>query len=254
MLTTESGIVEWAQAGKGQCTIAVSGEKVNGYLDRIAHQEKPIRLSVGQQEALEMICTTRDRLSIVQGDAGAGKSFACEQVKTVMGEGGYTVRGFAPTGKASVELSKAGIETKTVDSFLESASLGKTGVGTRELWIVDEAGMMGSRKMEQFLKEAEKHEAKIVLIGDTKQFQSVNQGKIFSDLQEHAGVAKAEIVEVKRQQTAHAKEIVAAIKERDFDKAFSKIEDRGALKEIASRDERLELIADEYMNDRKVRR
>ena len=169
-----------------------------------------------------------------------------------MEESGYTVRGFAPTGKASVELSKAGIETKTVDSFLESAALGKTGTGQKELWIVDEAGMMGSRKTEQFLKEAEKHEAKVVLIGDSKQFQSVNQGKIFSDLQEHAGVAKAEIIEVKRQQTIHAKEIVAAIKDKDFDKAFSKIEEKGALKEIGSRQERLERIADEYMKDRKA--
>ena len=73
-----------------------------------------------------------------------------------MEEGGYTVRGFAPTGKASVELSKAGIETKTVDSFLESAGFGKTGVAQKELWIVDEAGMMGSRKMEKFLKAGRK--------------------------------------------------------------------------------------------------
>ena len=248
---TEMGVVEWAKEGRGTCGIAVSEETVKEHLEKIAHQEKQITLSKGQQEALEMICTTKDRLSIVQGDAGAGKSFACEQVKAVMEGEGYTVRGFAPTGKASVELSKAGIETKTVDSFLESAGFGKTGVAQKELWIVDEAGMMGSRKMEKFLKQAEKHEAKVVLIGDTKQFQSVHQGKIFRDLQEHAGVAKAEILEVKRQQTIHAREIVTALKERDFDRAFEKIEEQGGMKEIRGREERLSAIADEYMADRK---
>ena len=55
--------------------------------------------------------------------------------------------------------------------------------------------MIGARKLEKFLKEAEKHEAKVVLIGDTKQFQSIEQGKIFADLQEHAGVSKAEVVD-----------------------------------------------------------
>ena len=214
--------------------------------------EEGRKLTQGQQEAVEMICTTKDRLSIVQGDAGAGKSYACDHVRQIMEKEGITVKGFAPTGKASEELSKAGIETRTVDSYLESSKFGKTGDGKGEVWLVDEAGMIGARKLEKFLKEAEKHEAKVVLIGDTKQFQSIEQGKIFADLQEHAGVAKAEVVEIKRQETQHAREIVKAIKDRDFEKAYDALERRGAFREIENREERNRQVVDEYLSDRKA--
>jgi conjugative relaxase-like TrwC/TraI family protein len=244
---TEAGIINWAEEGRGKCNIAVSEEKVKEHTESLEEGKK---LTKGQQEAVQMICTTNDRLSLVQGDAGSGKSYACDHVRQIMEKEGKTVRGFAPTGKASEELSKAGIECKTVDSFLESSRMGKTGVGKGEVWLVDEAGMMGSRKLDSFLKEAEKHDSKVVLIGDTKQFQSVEQGKIFSDLQKHAGVSKVEMTEVKRQETEHAKEVVQAIKDRDFEKAFSTLEDQGAFKEVESREDRNRQIVDEYMTDR----
>jgi len=245
---TEAGIVKWAKEGRGSSNIAVSGNTVKSHVEAIAEGRK---LTWGQREAVEMICTTRDRLSLVQGDAGSGKSYACDHVRQIMGKEGIGVRGFAPTGKASEELSKAGIESKTVDSFLESAKLGKTGVGKGEVWLVDEAGMMGSRKLAKFLQEAQEHEAKVVLIGDTKQFKSIEQGRIFADLQEHAGVSKVEVVEIKRQESEHAREIVKAIKERDFDRAFETLERYGAFKEVANREERNRRIVDEYLADRK---
>ena len=247
ILETEKNIMEWAKEGRGKSEIAVSGDLVRSHVDSLEEGKK---LTRGQQEAVQMICTTNDRLSLVQGDAGSGKSYACDHVRQIMEKDGRTVRGFAPTGKASEELSKAGIECKTVDSFLESSRLGKTGVGKGEVWLVDEAGMMGSRKLDSFLKEADKHEAKVVLIGDTKQFQSVEQGKIFSDIQDHAGVSRVEMTEMKRQETEHAKEVVQAIKDRDFDKAFSTLEDQGAFREVASREDRNRQIVDEYMIDR----
>ena len=249
ILKTEAGIIKWAEDGRGKSGIAVSSDKVQSHVEAI---EEGMKLTQGQHEAVEMICTTKDRLSIVQGDAGAGKSYACDHVRQIMENEGITVKGFAPTGKASEELSKAGIETRTVDSYLESSKFGKTGDGKGEVWLVDEAGMIGARKLEKFLKEAEKHEAKVVLIGDTKQFQSIEQGKIFADLQEHAGVAKAEVVEIKRQETQHAREIVKAIKDRDFEKAYDALEQRGAFREIENREERNRQVVDEYLSDRKA--
>ena len=249
ILKTEAGIITWAQSGRGKSGIAVSGEKVQSHVESLEEGKK---LTQGQQDAVSMICTTKDRLSIVQGDAGAGKSYACDHVRQIMEKEGITVKGFAPTGKASKELSKAGIETMTVDSYLESSKFGKTWDGKGEVWLVDEAGMIGSRKLERFLTEAEKHEAKVVLIGDTKQFLSIEQGKIFADLQQHAGVSKAEVVEIKRQETQHAREIVKAIKDRDFEKAYETLERRGAFREIENREERNRQVVDEYLTDRKA--
>jgi ATP-dependent exoDNAse (exonuclease V) alpha subunit len=244
---TEERIIERAEAGRGQCNVSVPEEKVKQHIDSVPEGKK---LTKGQEDAVQMVCTTEDKISLIQGDAGAGKSYACDHIKQIMEREGHTVRGFAPTGKASEELSKAGVETKTVDSFLESAEYGKTGVGKKEVWMVDEAGMMGSKKLEKFLQEAERHQAKVVLIGDTKQFQAVEQGKIFSDLQKHAGCEKVEITEVKRQKTEHAQEVVKALKDRDFDKVFNTLEEQKAFKEVADREERNKLVAEEYLSDR----
>ena len=81
---TEMGVVEWAKEGRGTCGIAVSEEKVKEHLEKIAHQEKPITLSKGQREALEMICTTKDRLSDRPGGR-RGREELCLRA----GEGGH---------------------------------------------------------------------------------------------------------------------------------------------------------------------
>ena len=242
----ESQILEWAQDGVGESDVCITYDTLQRHLEQI--RTEGIELTPGQQQAVAMICTSSDRLSLIQGDAGAGKSFAMGTVKTIMESEGKTVRGFAPTGKASQELEAAGVESMTVDKYLASPHH-QTLVGKDEVWLIDESGMMGSRKMKAFLDKAAEKGAKVVLIGDTKQFQSVEQGKIFQDLQDHTQVSKTEITEVKRQQTYHGKQIVAAIKQGEFSQAFDILEDMEGLKEIESRADRLSQITAEYLAD-----
>ena len=136
----------------------------------------------------------------------------------------------------------------TVDKYL-SGGFHLSQVGKGKVWLIDEAGMMGSKKMEAFLKHPRERVAKVVLIGDTKQFQSIEQGKIFQDLQDYTTVSKAEMTEVKRQESEHAKQVVAAIKNKDFEGAFKVLEEHSSLKEIASRGDRLDQIRSEYIED-----
>ena len=246
ILKTEQGIMEWARNVKTSSDTIITPEKINEHFDRLTG--RGVVLTDGQRQAVEMICTTRDQMSLVQGDSGAGKSFAMGQVKEIMEAEGYTVRGFAPTGKASQELNKAGIEAITLDKLFVSKQL-QAEFKRGEVWLVDEAGMVGSRKMESLVRLAGEKRAKVVLIGDSKQFQSVEQGKLFSDLQKYSDVAYAEILEVKRQKTEMAKEIVKAIKERDFDRAFETLEKGKSLHEIKNAGERHEAIAEAYLKD-----
>ncbi len=58
------------------------------------------------------------------------------------------------------------------------------GSGSHQIWVIDEASMVGSVKMSGIMKAAEKAGAKVVLIGDTKQMQASTQGNMFSKLQE----------------------------------------------------------------------
>jgi hypothetical protein len=113
---------------------------------------------------------------------------------------------------------------------------------------VDEAGMLGSRRLDAFLEKAAEKNARVILIGDDKQFQSVEQGKIFQSLQDRGVVKKAEITEVKRQKTEHAKTIVSAVKDKHFDTVFKTLEQHNGLIEIIDRNERNKYIVNELVN------
>lgn len=243
----EQAVIGYAMRDRGHYGRAISADKMDEHAARIVGEGT--NLSTGQSNAVRMICTARDRISIVQGDAGAGKTFAMETVRDILAKAGITVRGFAPTGKASDELNKAGVPAMTIHSYLKSPAA-QAEAGEGEVWLVDEAGMLGSRRLDAFLEKASEKNARVILIGDDKQFQSVEQGKIFQSLQDLRGIVqKAEITEVKRQKTEHAKTIVAAVKDKDFDTVFDTLDRHNGLIEITDPTERNEYIVNELVKD-----
>lgn len=244
----ENGIVLKAERLNGSNKILIDKEKL---IESIKYREENgTNYSEGQKQAIEMMCTSNSFINIVQGDAGAGKTFAVKTFKEIMNESGFIVRGFAPTGKASVELQSANIKTSTIDSFLVS---NKEDISKNEIWVVDEAGMLGSRKLAKFINEAEKFKAKVILIGDSKQFKAIEQGKMFSDLQKNQFTGYAEITEVIRQKTKYMIEVVTEFKKRSVEgveNAFKKLNDAKCINHIANRDKRLETITHDYLTDR----
>src|SRR5690606_15026905 len=67
----------------------------------------------------------------------------------------------------------------------------------RDVLVIDEAGMVGTRQMERVLSHAADAGAKVVLVGDPQQLQAIEAGAAFRAIHErHGGV---EITEVRRQ-------------------------------------------------------
>ena len=184
----------------------------------------------GQKDAVRLIVGTKDRFSVIQGDAGTGKSFSMLYAKQLLEQNGFFVRGLAPTGKAATGLgSSAEIATErcgTIDSFLlrynNVDDEKKKGffVKDKEVWVVDEAGMCGSRKILDLMKMADEAGAKVVFVGDRKQFASIEAGRMFSELQDKAGVDMVIMPDVMRQKTQQTKDIVKAISLKEIDFAF----------------------------------
>ncbi len=185
----------------------------------------------GQKDALRLITSTKDIFSTIQGDAGTGKSFSCLYARQLLEQHGFIVKGFAPTGKATTGLASAAVipegNYSTIESFLlkyKNSSPEKQQEMFRkgkEVWIVDEAGMCGSRKFLELMTVAREADAKVVFIGDRKQFQSIEAGKMFSELQDRSGIDMVIMPDVMRQKTAQTKEIVKAIALKDMDFAFN---------------------------------
>src|SRR5690606_7730766 len=68
---------------------------------------------------------------------------------------------------------------------------------SRDVLVIDEAGMVGTRQLERVLSYAAEVGAKVVLVGDPQQLQSIEAGAAFRSIHErHGGV---EIETVRRQ-------------------------------------------------------
>ncbi|MBF0301362.1 MAG: AAA family ATPase, partial [Oligoflexia bacterium] len=175
-----------------------------------------IMFTPGQKDALTLMTTSKDREIAIQGDAGTGKTYVMRWAKEIFETNGYVVKGFAPTGKAVQELEYGGsIKSQTVSSYLikgdRPGNLLQQQKG--EVWIIDEAGMVGSKDMEQMLSRAQKGNTKVILVGDKKQFESIDQGKVFKDLQKIGAINFVEMRDNRRQKTEETRAIVKCFNE-----------------------------------------
>src|SRR5271166_871921 len=154
-------------------------------------------LSGEQADALAHLTDGRD-LGIVVGHAGTGKSAMLSVARETWEAAGYEVRGVALSGIAAENLeSGSGIASRTIASMEHGWGQGRDGLTTRDVLVIDEAGMIGTRQLERVLSHAAEAGAKVVLVGDPQQLQAIEAGAAFRSIHERHG--GAEIGEVRRQ-------------------------------------------------------
>jgi len=167
----------------------------DGALARAA--ERGLALSGEQPAAFEHVTGERG-LSVVVGYAGTGKSAMLGVAREAWESAGYTVRGAALSGIAAEGLENgSGIASRTIANLEHQWSEGRDLLTSRDVLVIDEAGMVGTRQMERVLTHAADAGAKVVLVGDPQQLQAIEAGAAFRAIHErHGGV---EITEVRRQ-------------------------------------------------------
>ncbi len=156
-------------------------------------------LSLGdeQRAALRHVTGPTD-LTTVVGYAGSGKSAMLGVAREAWEAEGYQVRGAALSGIAAESLEGgSGIASRTIASLEHAWSQGREQLTRRDVLVIDEAGMIGSRQMDRVLAAAERAGAKVVLVGDAEQLQAIEAGAAFRALTERHGAA--EITEIRRQ-------------------------------------------------------
>jgi hypothetical protein len=231
--------------------------------------DKGWQVSAGQRNAIETVIQNSGRLAIIQGDAGAGKSAAFECINNSLKDiPNLEIKGLGFQGKASAELERSsGISSQTVHSFLAEKEQ-PTQENTRQLWVVDEASMLGSVQLGKLLERAQSQNAQIVLVGDNKQISAINSGDHHGRLQQYDLAQTAHMTEVKRQKfydkdgnqlrpergdnldnavNRYAVEMAQDLKIGDFKSAFEKLEQAGQITEVSDRQERLNYVAQRYV-------
>ena len=137
-------------------------------------------------------------LSLVVGYAGAGKSAMLGVARDAWEAAGYTVRGAALSGIAAENLEGgSGIASRTIASLEHGWAKDRDRLTSRDVLVVDETGMIGTRQLQRVLAEAASAGAKVVMVGDVQQLQAIEAGAAFRLLAEAHGAA--EIGEVRRQ-------------------------------------------------------
>jgi hypothetical protein len=118
---------------------------------------------------------------------------------------------------------------------------GRELLGPRDVLVIDEAGMIGTRQMERVLSEAERAGAKVVLVGDAEQLQAIEAGAAFRALAERHGAA--EINEVRRQHEDWQRDATRALATGRTGEAIHAYEQHGMVHAAETREAaRAELI------------
>jgi conjugative relaxase-like TrwC/TraI family protein len=164
-----------------------------------------------QQAMVRDLCQGGQGVALVVGRAGTGKTFALGIARHAWQLDGYRLLAAAPTGIATMSLQGEGFEdVATCDRLLADLDRGREQLDGRTVLVVDEAGMLGSRKLGRLLKHAQQAQAKVVLVGDDRQLAAIDAGGGFRALRLRLGAT--ELTENRRQQQAWEREALDLVR------------------------------------------
>lgn len=247
-LTTREMIeVERAMIGSAEALAASTSHGVEaGRLRQIVGRYES--LSDEQCAAVE-VATSECALSVIVGDAGTGKSFAMRVAREAWEAEGYRVRGCALAGKAADELQAgSGIESRTIHSLEASWNRGRDMLTARDVLVIDEAGMVGSRQLGRVLAAAEKAGAKVVMLGDDKQLAAIEAGAGFRVIANRIGAA--ELTEIRRQSEDWARQASKEFARGDVRAALDVYNERGHVRIVEDREAARKAIVADWLADR----
>ncbi|HET9595098.1 MAG TPA: AAA family ATPase [Anaeromyxobacteraceae bacterium] len=136
-------------------------------------------------------------------------------------------------------LRELGVEAKTLASFLAAR---EKQLDECTVLVVDEAGTVPTRQMEQTLRLAEERGGRVVLLGDTKQTKAIEAGRPFDQLQA-AGMATAHLGEIQRQKDPVLRQAVALAARGEAEASLAQLRE---VREIRDDHARRRAIASDY--------
>ena len=169
-------------------------------------------LNLAQRAAAQAMLNT-DRLTLVQGHAGTGKTFTIGQAARAWQDRGYTVLAGAPSGKATQELAAiSDVSAATLAAWEARWTSGDRPPEGRFVFIMDEAGMVGLGQWARIQARVAEMGGKLIAIGDNDQLQPVADLSGWTVAERAAGSDKVTVLDtVVRQQSGLDSEATQAL-------------------------------------------
>jgi conjugative relaxase-like TrwC/TraI family protein len=233
-------------------------------------------LTQGQRALFEQMTSGRDRVSVVVGAAGSGKTTAIDAARHVLAAKGQQVYGISVAAIAAQGLKHAAkvrsgtvawlvnrIEFATnplhptrqrLDALEASADRADHAKAARlrarfvlpamDHLVIDEASMIPATDLATVLEWTAANDITVTLVGDHKQLQSIGPSSLFPRMwQERPG---AELDENLRQRSEVGRECAAFLRDGDPEAALTLLADAGQLVVVASQAEAERTLVDAW--------
>jgi hypothetical protein len=242
MLTLESKIVSFARDGRGR-------------FRPMGSPDRPVTrtwLNDEQKGAVRHVLASRDRVMLIRGVAGTGKTTLEEEIGEALVEAGKPVVAIAQSVKASREVLREKpvfASADTVARFLKDTQMQQAAKGG--VILVDEASQLGTRDMHAVFTVADAVGARVILVGDRRQHKSVTAGEPLKLLEERAGLPVAQVTDILRQ-SGDYKKVAKALSEGNAGAAFEELDKLKWIRQVQGA-ERYKLLAASYLAAAKER-
>ena len=161
--------------------------------------ERGYPLSKEQAHAIRTVAGAGGRVAIVEGAAGSGKTTTLRPIADLCREHGGTVIATAVAWRTAVALGNdLDARPFCVDKLLKLAAKNGIEVDGSTTIVVDEAGMLSTRQAHHILRLADRHHAKVMFAGDTRQQQPVEAGPGLRLIRDAVGSVRVD--RIRRQQ------------------------------------------------------
>ena len=238
MLALEERVVAIALGGRANGFGVADDESVDEALGA-----RP-SLSDEQVAMVRRIATSGDQIDVVVGAPGSGKTFALDAARVAWQASGSRVLGCALAARAARGLQAgSGITSRTIDRLLIDLEAGNESLDRRTVVVVDEAAMVGTRKLARLVDACAQAEAKLVLVGDPKQLPAIEAGGLFEALASRLGTTQ--LTGNRRQQHPGERAVVADLRDGHVQRAIEGLRRLGGMAVFANAD----ALADAMVED-----
>jgi ATP-dependent exoDNAse (exonuclease V) alpha subunit len=210
-------------------------------------------LSDEQHHMVSTLTSSGAGVQVVIGRAGAGKTYALDAARQAWEAAGHRVIGTALAARAAAELQAgAGIASTTLDRLLGDLDQPGplSGLAPRTVVVVDEAGMVETRKLARLLAHAERWGAQVVAVGDPRQLPEVGAGGAFAALARQ--LPAIELTENRRQQEAWERDALAELRSGSVADAVSAYERAGRVSMTATAEQAREALVEAWWQSRQA--
>jgi conjugative relaxase-like TrwC/TraI family protein len=220
-----------AERGLLECAIRRQGEGCGAVPTGIAAAVELAHPELGddQRLVLRRLLSIGNGIEIIVGPAGTGKTFLLAAAHDAWRQAGYRVHGAALAALAASQLEAgSGIAATTIHQLLDDVSRTETTVLTdKDVLVLDEAAMVGSRTLAVLACLAEQAGAKLVLTGDHRQLPEIDAGGGFRLLAE--ALEAGRLTENRRQVAAWERVALAELRAGSVPSALAVYAEHGRI-------------------------